>query len=84
MDRVGTQDEGGAENPCRALVVVSPGDGRDEPARRASGGRPMAGFLAQLIVDTNPALRVARSERTRTAVALYARVAGVTRGRQRA
>ncbi|GJE56662.1 hypothetical protein [Methylobacterium thuringiense] len=44
----------------------------------------MAGFLAQLIVDTNPALRIARSERTQTAVALYARMAGIPGGRWRA
>jgi hypothetical protein len=44
----------------------------------------MAGFLAQLIVDTNPMLRIARSERTRTAAALYARTDTLSGGRRRA
>ncbi|WP_331286721.1 MULTISPECIES: hypothetical protein [Methylobacteriaceae] len=35
----------------------------------------MAGFLTQLIVSADPALRPARSERTKAAVALYARAA---------
>ncbi len=84
MDRVGTQDGGEADNPCRALVAVPAQDGRDEPIRRVSGGRPMAGFLAQLIVDTNPALRMPRLERTRTAAALYARTDTLPVGRRRA
>ncbi|MCK2053882.1 MULTISPECIES: hypothetical protein [unclassified Methylobacterium] len=37
--------------------------------------RPMAGFLAQLIVSTEPTLRPSRIERTRSAAARYAEAA---------
>ena len=73
MSQGETEEQGVVHETCRALVVVHSQDSTEEPARRISAGRPMAGFLAQLIVDTDPALRVARSERTRGAAALYAR-----------
>ncbi|MBX9933793.1 MAG: hypothetical protein K2Y56_20115 [Methylobacterium sp.] len=40
-------------------------------------GRPLAGFLAQLIVSTDPALRPSRGDRTRVAAARYAATARV-------
>lgn len=73
-----------AEQPCRALVVVASDNAHDEPARHVTGGRPMAMFLAQLMVDTDPALRPARLERTRNAAALYARAAGAPAEKRRA
>lgn len=62
---------------CRALVPDRlPGHTSDAGSGpRLRGRRPMAGFLTQLIVSTDPALRPARSERTKAAVALYARAA---------
>ncbi len=57
--------------PSRELVAVT-GSGRGP---RIRGGRPMAGFLTQLIVTADPGLRPARSERTKAAVALYAQAA---------
>ncbi|MCE4223043.1 hypothetical protein HCU64_04710 [Methylobacterium sp. C25] len=77
MSQGETDVQGVADNACRALVVVHSQDNDENPSRHRSVGRPMAGFLAQLIVDTDPALRVARLERTRTAAALYERAAGV-------
>ncbi|GJD67852.1 hypothetical protein [Methylobacterium gnaphalii] len=82
MSQGKTEEQDIADKMCRALVVVHSQDSTEEPARRIAAGRPMAGFLAQLIVDTDPALRVARSERTRAAAALYARAAGVFGGRR--
>lgn len=82
MGQGGTEEQRAADTQCRALVVVHSQDGTDEPARRFAAGRPMAGFLAQLIVDTDPALRVARSERTRAAAELYARAAGAFGGKR--
>ncbi len=83
MDRSGTRS--GAETERgrtdmdvagRALVAgVSSG-----PSPRVRGGRPLAEFLTQLIVSADPGLRPARSERTKAAVALYARAAAFERG----
>jgi hypothetical protein len=59
----------------RDLVVIA---GRDDSARlslRPIPARPMAGFLAQLIVSTEPTLRPSRIERTRSAAARYAEAA---------
>lgn len=61
----------GPEASARALVAAGPG----RAAPRLRGGRPMAGFLTQLIVSADPALRPARPERTKAAAALYARAA---------
>ena len=82
MDRAGTR--GSAETDRiradaaptgRALVGgASPG-----PSPRVRGGRPLAEFLTQLIVSADPGLRPARSERTKAAVALYARAAAFER-----
>lgn len=60
----------------RALVVLD-GGRREEPrpARRADVPRPCAGFLAQLLVAADPALRPSRLERTRNAAAHYAETA---------
>ena len=83
MDRDGTRtrseaapaDAAGAciprEEGSRALVTL----GAPEPRPVATGGRPLAGFLTQLIVGTDPALRPARLQRTRAAAALYTRAA---------
>ena len=83
------RDEGSRQDPLRqdrppedgsrALVVL----GAPGPRPAATGGRPLAGFLTQLIVGTDPALRPARLQRTRAAAALYARAAddGSTRRR---
>lgn len=67
-------DQGHIAGPgtsARALVAVVPGGA----GQRLRGGRPMAGFLTQLIVSADPGLRPARSERTKAAAALYARAA---------
>ncbi|GJE77635.1 MULTISPECIES: hypothetical protein [Methylorubrum] len=83
MDRSRTRDSAetdrvraDAKPAGRSLVVVAqPG-----PSSRIRGGRPLAEFLTQLIVSADPALRPARSERTKAAVALYARTAAFERG----
>ena len=64
-----------AGQPSHALVPLQPAHEQDAAAYRRSGGRPMAGFLTQLIVEAEPGLRPTRSDRTRTAAALYARAA---------
>ena len=76
-------DRNGTDGPIEEAEVLSEADapralvaaeGIVRPGR-VTGGRPMAGFLAQLIVSTEPALRPARHERTKAAAALYARAA---------
>lgn len=57
------------DSSSRALVAEAPSDA----GPRIRGRRPMAGFLTQLIVSADPALRPARLERTKAATALYAR-----------
>ncbi|APX86103.1 hypothetical protein BV511_16225 [Methylorubrum extorquens] len=57
------------DSSSRALVAETPSDA----GPRIRGRRPMAGFLTQLIVSADPALRPARLERTKAATALYAR-----------
>ena len=65
--------------PARALVAI-PG-GRDEvrqdaPTRQARGGtRPLAGFLTQVIVASDPTLRPSRLERAGIAALRYAETA---------
>ena len=75
MDRSETRNRPepgqGRTGPARALVAAAPAPS----AQRVRGGRPLAGFLTQLIVSADPALRPARSERTKAAAALYARAA---------
>ena len=60
----------------RALVVLD-GGRREETgtARRPGSARPCAGFVAQLLVAADPALRPSRLERTRDAAAHYAEAA---------
>lgn len=65
-----------AEPSGRALVPGVPSG----PTPRVRGGRPLAEFLTQLIVEADPRLRPARSERTKAAAALYARAAAFERG----
>ena len=62
---------GGADAGARALVARA----GEAPRPLIRGRRPLAGFLTQLIVSADPALRPARSERTKAAAALYARTA---------
>ena len=73
MDRPETGGCAGTGRTGRALVTqdITLERAGGESHRR-SGGRPMAGFLAQLIVAADPSLRPARLERTRAAAALYA------------
>lgn len=54
----------------RAHALVVHGAAADRPSVRALG-RPMAGFLAQLIVSADPTLAPSRSDRTRVAAARY-------------
>ncbi|MCJ2096007.1 hypothetical protein MKK67_26440 [Methylobacterium sp. J-072] len=65
--------------PVRALVVL---DGGRREARativsvdRFDGGRACSGFVAHLLVATDPTLRPSRLERTRAAAARYAETA---------
>ncbi|WP_244026020.1 hypothetical protein [Methylobacterium sp. J-090] len=60
--------------PAYDLVVI-PGTGEAYGARRFAPLRPDAGFLIQLLVSTDPGLRSARLERTRSAAASYAEAA---------
>ncbi|KQT50369.1 hypothetical protein ASG52_05990 [Methylobacterium sp. Leaf456] len=80
MDRSGTRDgaesDNGRTEAGRALVAAT----QAGPPPRVRGGRPLAGFLTQLIVSADPGLRPARLERTKAAVALYARAAAFERG----
>jgi hypothetical protein len=83
MDRSGTRDGTETEHgradvvaSGRALVAGTPAS----PLPRVRGGRPLAEFLTQLIVSADPGLRPARSERTKAAVALYARTAAFEQG----
>ncbi|WP_232631330.1 hypothetical protein [Methylobacterium sp. Leaf118] len=75
MDRSETRDraEEGQDraDTARALVAGTPSPSMP----RIRGGRPLVGFLTQLIVSADPALRPARTERTKAAAALYARAA---------
>lgn len=60
------------QDPARALVVIAGGAETRSDGLRAVPRRPLAGFLAQLIVSAEPALRPSRHERTRSAAARYA------------
>ena len=68
--------------PTRALVAIAGGRdeaARDAPAPKARGGtRPLAGFLTQVIVASDPTLRPSRLERTGIAAARYAETARLT------
>ncbi|MDR7035441.1 hypothetical protein J2X36_000176 [Methylobacterium sp. BE186] len=59
-------------NSSHALTIVAPQGTAHagNPARR-----PLAGFVAQLIVSEDPRLHPSRAERTRKAAALYAEAA---------
>lgn len=57
------------------LVVIPGGASSDASSFRRVPNRPLAGFLAQLLVDADPTLRPPRSERTRSAAAHYAEAA---------
>ncbi len=70
MERDGTRERTGTRQDLVALDVD-----RNARARNSAGGRPMAAFLTQLIVEADPALRPSRSDRTRTAAARYAQAA---------
>lgn len=78
MARSGT-DAGGERDgaapvvPIRALTLVAGPSERDPgpPIRN----RPPAGFVTQLILGADPALRPSRLTRTRDAAALYAKAA---------
>lgn len=59
--------------PGHNLVVIA--GGPSVGARGPVPNRPLAGFLAQLIVSVEPALRPSRGERTRAAAARYAETA---------
>ncbi|MGU3362056.1 hypothetical protein ACLBWX_17160 [Methylobacterium sp. M6A4_1b] len=63
---------GSASAARRDLVVVS---GAEASGYRPIPARPLSGFLAQLIVCTEPTLRPSRIERTRSAAARYAEAA---------
>lgn len=69
----------------RALVVVQARNERGNADRgpRHVGGRPLAGFVTQLIVSTDPAARPSRITRTKAAAALYAQTADRTGSRRR-
>ncbi|MGU3536459.1 hypothetical protein ACLBXP_01175 [Methylobacterium sp. A54F] len=60
----------------RALVClaedVERGPGVQEHAKSPRSGRPLAGFVAQLMVSVDSRLNPSRVERTRRAAALYA------------
>lgn len=75
MGRNETREGAGTGQPSRALVETGNPAAR-ETGRRFVGGRPMAGFLTQVIVGADPALRPSRLDRTRVAAALYAEAAG--------
>lgn len=57
-----------------ALVVYGAVEQRPLPSPR---GRPLASFLAQLIVSADPTLAPSRSDRTQKAAARYAETARV-------
>ncbi|GEP04193.1 hypothetical protein [Methylobacterium oxalidis] len=63
----------GAPEASRALALVP---AREESAHaNGPARRPLAGFVAHLIVSADPRLRPSRGERTRNAAALYAEAA---------
>jgi hypothetical protein len=75
MGRLGTDRRPEtAQAPAYDLVVI-PGSGEAYGARRPASARPDAGFLIQLLVSADPALRPARLDRTRDAAATYAEAA---------
>ena len=61
-----------AEPARRDLVVIPGGATAGSTGLRPVPERPLAGFLAQLIVSAEPTLRPSRRERTRSAAARYA------------
>ncbi|KQO65473.1 hypothetical protein [Methylobacterium sp. Leaf88] len=79
MERAETErdDPGGAPPEAVSLarhdLVVISGGGAS--GFRPVPARPLSGFLAQLIVSTEPTLRPSRIERTRSAAARYAEAA---------
>ena len=76
MERLEANRPADAEPTGRHDLVVIPGGAPEDGHRpRPIPNRPLAGFLAQLIVSAEPALRPSRSERTRSAAARYAEVA---------
>ncbi|MCJ2110991.1 hypothetical protein ACFZ8E_00165 [Methylobacterium sp. HMF5984] len=68
--------------PSRALVAIAGGRAEapeDAATQKARGGtRPLAGFLTQMIVESDPTLRPSRLERTGIAAARYAETARLT------
>ena len=68
--------------PVRALVAIAGGRAeapQDAQTPKARGGtRPLAGFLTQMIVASDPTLRPSRLERTGIAAARYAETARLT------
>ena len=81
MARSGTEAGGERDGavsavPIRALTLVAETRGDAEPGRTAAiRPRPPAGFVTQLILGADPALRPSRLTRTRDAAALYAKAA---------
>ncbi len=70
-----------SQAPARALVAIAGGrdEAPDAPMPKARGGtRPLAGFLTQVIVASDPTLRPSRLERTGIAAARYAETARLT------
>jgi len=65
------------ETPAsRALVVLDGGRARDRAsAASLRDGRAEAGFVAQLLVGSDPTLQASRLVRTRQAAASYAEMA---------
>lgn len=68
------QDDDAPTEPGRAVAVLVPVDPENR-GPRGGGRRPDAGFLAQLLVSSDPTLRTSRIARTRSAAARYAAVA---------
>ena len=72
MGRSGTDRRPETEQGPAYDLVVIPGGAEAHGFRRNVFARANAGFLTQLLVSTDPALRPARVERTRNAAATYA------------
>ena len=74
--RVGAGRADAAVPAQRALVVVAGGRfGEPGSASHTGSARSCAGFIAQLLVATDPDLRPSRLERTQSAAARYAETA---------
>ena len=72
MERPDTDRETDAPRSHDLVVIAG---GPSAGGRGSVPNRPLAGFLAQLIVSVEPTLRPSRGERTRAAAARYAETA---------